>query len=118
MNRDVERLDPRFGLDNLNLDTLTPDELARYRNGTWCKGTKVPASKPKATEHPTMIDAQPYTEIVRALHHQHVTFTAMSACADVGLATIRSLYHGKASVQQATADKLHRLVALLPSERA
>lgn len=118
MNRDAVRL------DNLSLDALEPKELARYRNGAWCRGTKVPESKPekrgggRRTYHPSLVDSAPYVLIVRALVARDFTPTQLGLYCDVGAATIRDLAHGKTRVQHRTALKLQRLTSLLPSETA
>lgn len=64
----------------------------------------------------TMLDAAPFVLIVRALIAQGVHPDALAAFCDVSYGTIRDLRDGKASVQQGTAEKLRRLVLLLPSE--
>ncbi len=124
MNLDAERLDPRFGQDNLSLDVLAPEDIARYRNGSWLRGTKVPETtraKPRGDhnkQHPSLIDASPYVQVVRALLARGFTGTQLGLYADVGPGLIRDLAHGKTRVQARTALKLRRLLDLLPSESA
>ena len=112
MNRDVT------SQGNLSPDTLTGFEVRRYRNAGWLKGSKLPPIAGAAKESPTLVDAKPYGEVVRALIAQGYSRTELAFYADCGYHTIRDLEHGKASVQQRTADKVHRLVALLPEETA
>lgn len=64
----------------------------------------------------SLIDATPYVEIVRYLMHHGHTGDELAALCGVGHRTIYDLKAGKSSLQEATADKLVRMVMLLPSE--
>lgn len=67
--------------------------------------------------HPTLVDSAPYVLIVRALlGHHHRSAQELAVFADVGVKLVYELAHGKTRVQAASAEKLNRLVALLPSD--
>lgn len=105
--------------ENGELYTLAPSDLAHYRSraGGWVRGTKrLGSERPVKKPSETLVPAAPYVAVVRALIAQGRSPTELALASDTSMATIRDLRDGKASVQQSTALKLRRLIALLPEE--
>lgn len=66
----------------------------------------------------TMVNAAPFTEVIRYLACHGHSVNSVALFCGIGQRTAYDLFHGKRSVQQATAEKLRRMVQLLPSEVA